>query len=143
MSGFIGTDLSKLDLDEPIKAVASNGIQSILENLTVGNPNKAWTVGDVANSLDRDGVHPVVVGSPKTVVDELQRWVKEADVDGFNLAVPVKPESMSDFVALVVPEMQRRGIYKTEYKPGTLREKLFDKGPKTPVDHPSAKVRKS
>ncbi len=104
MSGFIGTDLSRLDPDEPIKGIASNGIQSILENLTVGNPNKQWTVRDVANSLDRDGVHPVVVGSPVTVVDALERWVKDADVDGFNLAVSVKPESIADFVALVVPE---------------------------------------
>lgn len=143
MSGFIGSDLSALRLDEAIKGISSNGIQSILENLTVGNPNKAWTVGDVANSLDLDGVHPIVVGSPARVVDELERWVRESDVDGFNLAVPVKPESMTDFVDLVVPEMQRRGIYKTEYQQGSLRNKLFARGDKTYSSHPSAQLRKA
>ncbi|MBN9279272.1 MAG: 5,10-methylene tetrahydromethanopterin reductase, partial [Hyphomicrobium sp.] len=120
---------------------STNSIQSILENLTKGNPERPWTVADVANSLDRDGVQPIVVGSPKTVADELERWVVEADVDGFNLIVPIKPESMSDFVELVVPELQRRGMFKKEYGTGTLRDKLYGKGAKTPANHPSAKVR--
>jgi alkanesulfonate monooxygenase SsuD/methylene tetrahydromethanopterin reductase-like flavin-dependent oxidoreductase (luciferase family) len=141
LSGFIGTDLSKLDLNEPIKSISTNSIQSILENLTKGNPDRPWTVADVANSLDRDGVQPVVVGSPKTVADELERWVEEADVDGFNLIVPIKPQSMSDFVDLVVPELQRRGLFKRDYKAGTLREKLYDRGARTRDTHPSAKVR--
>ncbi|WP_072388405.1 LLM class flavin-dependent oxidoreductase [Hyphomicrobium sp. CS1BSMeth3] len=141
LSGFIGTDLSKLDLNGPIKSISTNSIQSILENLTKGNPERPWTVADVANSLDRDGVQPIVVGSPKTVADELERWVVEADVDGFNLIVPIKPESMSDFVELVVPELQRRGMFKKEYGTGTLRDKLYGKGAKTPANHPSAKVR--
>lgn len=141
MSGFVGQDFSQLALDEPIKAVSSNGIQSILENLTTGAPDRAWTVGDVGNTLDRGGVQFVVVGSPKTVADELERWVAEADVDGFNLVLPLKPGSIEDFVELVVPELQRRGSYKTEYAPGTLREKLFGGAAHTPAVHPSAKLR--
>ncbi|HVX57574.1 MAG TPA: LLM class flavin-dependent oxidoreductase [Candidatus Saccharimonadales bacterium] len=143
LSGFIGTDLSTLRLDDPIKGLPDNGgIQSILENLTAARPDKAWTVSDVANSLNPDGVHPLLIGSPQTVVDGLQRWVEEADVDGFNLGVTVKPESMSDFVELVVPELQRRGLYKTEYGQGTLREKLFSKSAKTAATHPSAQYRR-
>ena len=49
----------------------------------------------------------------------------EADVDGFNLSRTVIPECVEDFVALVVPELQSRGVMKRGYAPGTLREKLF------------------
>jgi alkanesulfonate monooxygenase len=142
LSGFIGADLSKIDPNEPIKAGSTNAIQSILENLTASTPGRIVTAADMANSLDRFGSNPVIVGSPKTVVDQLQYWVERADVDGFNLSVPIKMESMTDFVELVIPEMQRRGIYKSDYKAGTLREKLFGEGARTPSSHPSAKLRK-
>jgi alkanesulfonate monooxygenase len=142
LSGFIGSDLSKLDPNGPIKSGSTNAIQSILENLTTGNAGQTMTAADLANTLDRRGGNPLIVGSPQNVVDQLEHWVAEADVNGFNLAVPVKMESMSDFVDLVVPEMQRRGMYKSDYKAGTLREKLFGEGARTPPNHPSARLRK-
>jgi len=69
--------------------------------------------------------------------------VDEADVDGFNLSRTVIPECVEDFVALVVPELQTRGVMKREYQPGTLRQKLF--GPKRarlPATHPAADFRR-
>ena len=78
----------------------------------------------------------MVVGSPGTVADELQRWMDETDVDGFNLAYVVMPETYQDIIDLLVPELQRRGVYKKEYWPGTLREKLFRRGPYLPETHP-------
>ena len=68
---------------------------------------------------------------PNEVADELSDWVEETDVDGFNLAYAVTPETFADIVDLVVPELQRRGVYKHEYAPGTLREKLFGRGPRS------------
>jgi hypothetical protein len=53
----------------------------------------------------------------------------------------VTPESFEDFVALVVPELQRRGVYKRDYRPGTLREKLFGRGPHIAAPHPAARYR--
>jgi hypothetical protein len=68
--------------------------------------------------------------------------VEATDVDGFNLAYAVTPESFEDFVALVVPELQRRGVYKREYRPGTYREKLFGPGRTRLVPpHPAARFR--
>jgi hypothetical protein len=61
------------------------------------------------------------VGSPEEVAEELVAWVDETDVDGFNLAYAVTPESFADFVDLVVPELQKRGHYEMEYAPGTVR----------------------
>ena len=82
-------------------------------------------MGDVAERLAFGGASSVVVGSPSTVADELQSWVEETGLDGFNLTYTVTPESIVDFIALVVPALQDRGAYKTDYSPGTLREKLF------------------
>jgi len=141
-SGFIGMDLSKLDLDETIKRIPSNAIQSVLENLASGNADKGWTVRDIANTLQTGGANAVIVGSPATVVDQLQRWMDEADVDGFNVPTMVKPDSTRDLVRLIVPEMQNRGVFKTEYRPGSMREKLFGQAARTPANHPSAGYRK-
>jgi hypothetical protein len=72
------------------------------------------------------------------VADQLQAWVNEADVDGFNLSRTVIPECVEDFVALVVPELQSRGAMKRAYQEGALREKLFGAGPRLPASHPAA-----
>jgi hypothetical protein len=80
----------------------------------------------------------VFVGAPATIADQLERWIDESGVDGFNLAYAVFPETFTDFIDLVIPELQRRGRYKTAYTPGTMREKLFGKGARLPSNHPAA-----
>ncbi|UXY17731.1 hypothetical protein N8I84_02500 [Streptomyces cynarae] len=65
-----------------------------------------WTLDEVARYLGAGGIGHVEVGSPATVADELERWVEEADVDGFNLACATTPGT---FVDLVVPELRSRG----------------------------------
>ena len=67
--------------------------------------------------------------------------VTEADVDGFILSRTVTPECFEDFIALVVPVLQRRGVFKERYADGTLREKLFGRLPHLPPSHPGAQVR--
>jgi long-chain alkane monooxygenase len=99
-------------------------------------------VREVAEFVGIGGMGAVVVGSPQSVADQLQAWLNETDIDGFNLAYAVTPESFSDFVELVVPELQRRGVYKRDYAPGTLREKLYGKGhSRLPKTHPAASYR--
>lgn len=68
----------------------------------------------------------------------MQEWVEDTDVDGFNLAYALTHETFVDAVELLVPELQKRGVYKTEYAPGTLREKLFGAGPRLPEIHPGS-----
>ena len=65
----------------------------------------------------------------------------EAEIDGFNLHRSGEPDHLSDFIDLVVPELQNRGIYKTEYREGTFREKMFGKGDRLLPEHPAAKFR--
>ena len=69
-----------------------------------------------------------VVGSPEHVADELESWIEQTGLDGFNLTRIVTPESYADFIDLVIPELQRRGSYKTAYDTGSLRQKLFVEG---------------
>lgn len=65
----------------------------------------------------------------------------ETDVDGFNLAYAVTPGTFIDLVDLLIPELQRRGAYKTGYRPGTLREKLFGNEARLSPEHPAAGYR--
>ena len=69
------------------------------------------------------------VGSPKTIADSMQQWLEERGSDGFNLMFPWAPGGVEDFTDLVVPELQRRGIFRTEYEGTTLRDHLGLKRP--------------
>jgi alkanesulfonate monooxygenase len=85
----------------------------------------------------------VLVGSSVQIADALQDWVAETGIDGFNLAYALTPETFSDIVDLVIPELQTRGAYKRDYAPGTLREKLYGAGhARLPASHPAARVRR-
>jgi len=98
-------------------------------------------VQELADWVGIGGFGPLLVGSAATVADELQGWVEETDVDGFNLAYAVTHETFADVVELLVPELQRRGVYKRAYQAGTLREKLGGTGPRLPAEHPAAGYR--
>ncbi|MHC5772266.1 MAG: LLM class flavin-dependent oxidoreductase, partial [Nostoc sp.] len=64
------------------------------------------------------------VGTPQTIADEMEKWLIEEGSDGFNIMFPFIPEGLNDFVDKVVPELQRRGIFRQEYEGTTLRENL-------------------
>ena len=141
VGGWTGIDFSQYDPDEPIRHVKNDAIQSAVEAFTVDDPDKVWTVREFAEFAGIGGLGPVIVGAPERVADELIGWVEDTDIDGFNLAYALSPGSFEDFVNYVVPELQRRGVYKTEYAPGTLREKLYGRGPRLAEHHPSAQFR--
>ena len=66
----------------------------------------------------------VVVGTPESIVDDMEEWVAAGAADGFNICPPVLPVGLDDFVELVLPELRRRGMFRTEYEGATLRENL-------------------
>lgn len=68
--------------------------------------------------------HLQIVGSPKAVADKIEEWFTQRGADGFNVVPPLLPRGFEDFVRLVVPELQRRGLFRTEYQGSTLREHL-------------------
>jgi FMN-dependent oxidoreductase (nitrilotriacetate monooxygenase family) len=139
MSGWSGIDFGQYAPTDLVRKVETNAIVSVVEHLVGGD--KAWTIEELALWGGIGGLGPVFVGSASTVADILQEWVDETDVDGFNLAYAVTPESFEDIVHHLVPELQKRGAYPTSYRPGTLREKLFGDGPYLPESHPAAQYR--
>ena len=68
--------------------------------------------------------HWTVVGTPQSIADELEHWFTTGAADGFNVMAPTLPYDLQDFVALVIPELQRRGLFRTAYTGRTLREHL-------------------
>ena len=64
------------------------------------------------------------MGTPASIADEMEQWLYEEGSDGFNVMFPYLPEGLDDFTLKVVPELQRRGLFRTEYEGATLRENL-------------------
>jgi alkanesulfonate monooxygenase len=106
---------------------------------TRGDPDRTWTVRQVAEHVAIGGIGPVVIGSPAQVADALEAWIEATDVDGFNMCFALAPETFADIAGLLVPELQRRGRYKRDYAGGTLREKLFAAGPRPKRSHPASR----
>ncbi|WP_033289338.1 LLM class flavin-dependent oxidoreductase [Amycolatopsis jejuensis] len=127
-SGWSGLDMSQFDLDVPLGHVETNGGQTMIDMFSTMEPDREWTPRDVAAFIGIGGTGPTVVGSPATVADELIRWMEVTGVDGFNVGHAVKYQDIADFIDLVVPELQRRGVMWTEYDGTTLREKLYGPG---------------
>ncbi|WP_322015213.1 LLM class flavin-dependent oxidoreductase [Paraburkholderia sp. J12] len=134
-----GIDYAQYDLDAPVDYAPGNAIESATRTAK----QHGWTRRKLLEMFELGGRYPAIVGSAAQVADELQAWIDEADVDGFNLSRTVVPESYEDFVDLIVPELQNRGLYKTAYAPGTLRQKLFGEGDALPSRHAGASFRQA
>ncbi|RDW80983.1 hypothetical protein BP5796_05681 [Coleophoma crateriformis] len=149
-SSYTNIDMSKYPLDEPFEfngAPADNTIKGQIENFKAGNgSDEAWTPRKVGTTLASQSLFSFTVGTPEMVADYLEKWVEETDVDGFNLCAARFPESFEDVVTMLVPELQRRGIYWLDYvvPGGTLRENMsMEPGQaRVPDEHPAAKYRR-
>jgi FMN-dependent oxidoreductase (nitrilotriacetate monooxygenase family) len=139
LSGWTGVDFSTYDLDQEVRHVLNDAGRSAMDSVTRADPDRVWTVREVAEKVGIGGIGPVFVGTPDKVADEIESWVEQTGVDGLNLAFALSPESFADVADLLVPELTRRGRYKTDYQPGTLREKMFGRGrARLAAPHPAA-----
>jgi N-acetyl-S-(2-succino)cysteine monooxygenase len=117
--------LDKIPLDGPVPEMAdTNGPLSrqrlLLEQARRDNLT-FWELC-LANAGPRG--HALSIGTPTQVADEMEHWFKDGAADGFNVMPAWLPGSLKDFVDLVIPELQRRGLFRTEYEAMTLRENL-------------------
>jgi FMN-dependent oxidoreductase (nitrilotriacetate monooxygenase family) len=135
-SASLGIDFARYGWDEPVDASPTEAIRSNIEAMT-RQLGPGWTKRMLADQFVLGSRQPPIVGSASEVADALQAWVAEADVDGFNLSRTVAPECWEAAVDLLVPELQARGVYKTNYAAGTYREKLFGAGPRLQPPHPA------
>ncbi|KAK0116622.1 hypothetical protein ONS96_012478 [Cadophora gregata f. sp. sojae] len=113
-SSWTGIDISTLPLDEEINPSGheqGNKISSILDRMTSTSENvPKWTPRVIAEKAAFGGLGPCPVGTPDVVADEMQRWIEEGDLDGFNIAYVNTPGSFGDVVYLLIPELRRRGL---------------------------------
>jgi alkanesulfonate monooxygenase len=142
MSGWTGVDFSTYDLDQQVRHVQNDAGRTAMDNITRADPDRVWTVREVAQHVGIGGIGPVVVGTPEKVADEIEAWFDQTDVDGLNVPFAISPGDFEDITDMLVPELTRRGRYKTAYQPGTLREKLFGKGrARLAAPHPAVQYR--
>lgn len=134
--GWTGIDLSGYAPDQPLEYIENDAIQSALENFTKIIPGKKPTVNDIKEFVGIGGLGPYTVGSPEQIADTLEQWVDEAGVDGFNIAYAITPGTFKDFIELVIPILQERGLVRTEYEGTSLRDSLFGEGDRLPEQHP-------
>ncbi len=127
LSSWSGLDLSAYPPDGPVPPLPDestfNGGHTSLNRV------RQWakqnlTLREVARRLSNSGSVPTVAGTPVEIADQLEDWFVAGAADGFNLMFPLLPEDWHAFAEKVVPELQRRGLFRTEYEPGTLRDRL-------------------
>jgi FMN-dependent oxidoreductase (nitrilotriacetate monooxygenase family) len=124
LSISIGHDASTFDPDGPLPDVPeTNASQSGRERTIALARRENLTVRQLAQRLGGfSGLS--MVGTPQTIADEMEQWLHERGCDGFNIMFPYLPAGLDDFVDKVVPELQRRGLFRREYEGTTLREHL-------------------
>ncbi|KAF2494123.1 HK97 family phage prohead protease [Lophium mytilinum] len=135
-SGYTGIDMSQYPLDEPIdlsKANQAMAIQSVFRALEASeSASGPWTPRRLGIKMALGGLHPSPVGSVQQVADVFEEWATEADCDGFNIASVTNPGSWKDTIDLLIPELQKRGMYWDDYEVpgGAFRENLYGAGQK-------------
>ncbi|KAI0176926.1 luciferase-like domain-containing protein [Pestalotiopsis sp. NC0098] len=127
-SGYTGIDFSQFPLDEPLDLSDSKqdmAIQSVFKSFAASG--EAWTPRSLGMQMALGGLHPCPVGSVEQVADVFEAWIREADVDGFNVASVTNPTSWEDVIDLLRPELVRRGLLWEDYDVpgGTFRENLL------------------
>jgi FMN-dependent oxidoreductase (nitrilotriacetate monooxygenase family) len=124
LSIALGHDASRFDLDAPLPEVPpSNAGHSSRERVIELAQRERLGVRQLAQRLG-GYAGLAFVGTPRTIADGMQEWLESRGCDGFNIMFPYLPAGLTDFVEQVVPELQRRGIFRREYEGTTLRENL-------------------
>ncbi|MDQ1536101.1 MAG: hypothetical protein QOE58_494 [Actinomycetota bacterium] len=124
LSGILDTDLSGHDLDGPLPEVGTRteGNQSRFDLITQLARRESLTIRQLIERLAGGRGHRVVTGTPEQIADQIQLWFEQGAADGFNIMAPTLPDGLDDFVDHVVPELQRRGLFRTDYTGTTLRD---------------------
>jgi FMN-dependent oxidoreductase (nitrilotriacetate monooxygenase family) len=121
----IGVPLSHLPLDGPVPEMAdTNGPLSRQRLLLEAARRDKLTLWELCLLNAGPRGHLLTVGTPQQIADVMEHWFKNGACDGFNVMPAWLPGSLTDFVDMVIPELQRRGLFRTEYEGKTLRENL-------------------
>jgi alkanesulfonate monooxygenase len=126
LSGLAGDfDLSKYPVDGPLPDLPETNNQKSRQALMYDIAKKKnFTIRDLYLWVAGARGHWTLIGTPSQIADELQSWFDEGAADGFNLMPPVLPTGLDDIAQLLLPELRRRGLFRSEYTGNTLRDHL-------------------
>jgi len=129
LSEVLNFDFARKDIDEPFNAdelARLSGLQMFRDRVIQLSGKANPTVRDFVRYSNRGTIRefPVFAGTPGEVADQMEEWFTSGACDGFVLAATHMPGAYEDFVRLVVPELQRRGLFRKDYEGTTLRENL-------------------
>jgi FMN-dependent oxidoreductase (nitrilotriacetate monooxygenase family) len=125
LSGVMGMDLSLLDPDRPLGETDTQASRGLLAATASGADGKAITLREAANRWSLSVAIPQLIGTPEQVAARIEAIWRETGCAGFNLSPTTNPDSVTDFVDQVVPILQRRGVFRTEYEGETFRANLL------------------
>ena len=125
LSGRWGYDLSGHPLDGPVpepgeRIHGESRVRLLLNKARAEN----YTLRELAALAIASHGHRIIIGSPQTIADDLQSWFEQGAADGFNLIPASMPDGLDDFVDLVIPVLQERGLFRQRYEETTLRERF-------------------
>ena len=143
ISAFLGgVDLSAYPLDGPFPAdlPVGEGWKSRHDLFNKLAQRENLSIRQLYKRVATGRGHWTVVGTPESIADQLEHWFKTGAADGFNILAPTLPHGLKDFAELVIPELQRRGLFRTEYTGRTLREHLGLRRPAHPLTQARAVV---
>jgi FMN-dependent oxidoreductase (nitrilotriacetate monooxygenase family) len=143
-SGFWNFDLARFELEDRVADILNGEVPAAASLPPIGRqalaaaPDKSWSFERFARWIASQHA----VGTPEAIVDEIAAW-QEAGVDGLNIYYQVSPQTYEDFVNELTPRLTARGIMQERYAPGTLRHKIFGRGPYLPPEHPARRTREA
>ncbi|HUI97496.1 MAG TPA: LLM class flavin-dependent oxidoreductase [Xanthobacteraceae bacterium] len=130
LSNFLAMNLSDCDVDGPVPELPPSRTRSSRAQLLVEVARRDnLTIRQLYTRIAGARGHQQLYGTAVEIADRLEEWFTGGAADGFNIMPPVLPESLQDFVTSVIPELQRRGLFRTAYEGRTLRENLGLKWP--------------
>jgi FMN-dependent oxidoreductase (nitrilotriacetate monooxygenase family) len=122
LTAYIG-DVTKYSVDDPLPNPVSPNMVHIARQFKRAKEQNL-TIKDAYRHLGAAISVRYLVGTPKDIADQMQEWFESGAADGFNICPPTRPQGVDDFIDLVVPELQRRKLFRTEYEGSNLRENL-------------------
>lgn len=141
--GWTGIDLAGFKPGDVISSFESDNMKHLAAFFGEIDPAQTWTFADMCEWMKLAAISPVVIGTPTQVADQLEHWMDKGGVDGFNLIPVIQPGTLTDFVDLVVPELQRRGRMRTAYPEQSVSLRALyreDGRARLPHDHPGTHV---
>jgi N-acetyl-S-(2-succino)cysteine monooxygenase len=114
-------DIYQYPPDGPLPELPPSNAARARQQMVIGWGREGKTIREIGRILGMSMGHRVLWGTPQSMADDMQEWLEAGACDGFNLLFPFYPLPLEEFVTLVVPELQRRGIFRSEYESATLR----------------------